>query len=164
MYAAGNRPRQRDPDAILTLLRHPDQLALLQDDWSLLDTAVNRAAAGFDGPGLATSRLFPEDVEIGGHESREHPPVLPVHGRRQPDRATSRIPTASTSTRENAKDHLGFGTGLHAGRPHLAKAIDRRRRPVLFSRLQNPPSSATPSGASTRCSSGPKRLHLAWDA
>jgi len=138
MYAAGHETSGNAiSDAILTLLRHPDQLALLQDDWSLLDTAVNELLR-FDGPGLATSRLFPEDVEIGGHEVPRtrrcscswpaQPRPAPLRGSRPPRRHA-----------RDAKDHLGFGHGCTAVSAAPREGDDRRRRPGAVLAPAEPP-------------------------
>jgi cytochrome P450 len=165
MYAAGHETSGNAiSDAILTLLRHPDQLAVLQNDWSLLESAVDELLR-FDGPGLATSRLFPEDVEIGGHEVPANTPVLLFMAGANRDPRHFEDPDRLDVTRENAKHHLGFGHGLHrcVGQ-HLAKATIGVAVQVLFTRLQSVRIVGEPEWSEHTVFHGPKRLHLAWDA
>ncbi|MGW5347101.1 cytochrome P450 [Streptomyces sp. HUAS TT3] len=68
--------RRADPgddlvgNTVLALLRHPDQLARLQEDPGLIRTAVEELSR-YDTPTQAIPRVVAEDIEIGGRTLRE---------------------------------------------------------------------------------------------
>jgi cytochrome P450 len=164
MYAAGHETSGNAiSDAIHMLLQHPDQLQLLQDDWSLLPGAVNEMMR-YDGPGLATSRLFSEDIEIGGHQVPANTPVILFMAGANRDPRHFEDPDRFDVTRENAKDHLGFGHGLHrcVGQ-HLARATIGVAVQVLFTRLHNVRIVGDVEWSEHTVFHGPKHLNLAWD-
>ncbi|MGK5529647.1 cytochrome P450 family protein [Streptomyces sp. URMC 129] len=101
-------------NGVLALLRHPDQLAALRADWSLLDNAVEEILR-YDGPvPTPTFRFTVEPFELsgtvipgGGHL------VLPAIGDagRDPDRFAE--PDGFDIRRREARGHLAFGHGIH---------------------------------------------------
>ncbi len=96
----------------LALLRHPDQLAALRGDPSLVPNAVEEFLR-FDGPiNLATFRYTAEPVEIGGTTIPENEIVLVslVSANRDPGRYGD--PARLDVTRE-AAGHVAFGHGIH---------------------------------------------------
>jgi cytochrome P450 len=96
----------------LALLRHPDQLAVLRGDPSLVPNAVEEFLR-FDGPvNLATFRYTTEPVEIGGTTIPENQIVLVslISANRDPARYAE--PERLDVTREPA-GHVAFGHGIH---------------------------------------------------
>src|SRR5256714_2382685 len=64
-------------NGLLTLLRHPDQLARLRDDPSIVEPAVEELLR-YESPSQHTGRLTPDDVALGGKRPRQRDPVLAV--------------------------------------------------------------------------------------
>jgi cytochrome P450 len=100
-------------NAIVLLLRHPDQLAMLREDPELWPGAVEEVLR-FDSPVQMTSRTAACDLEIAGQHFTAHETValLLAGANRDPD--VFRHPDRFDITRANAKDHLSFGSGVHA--------------------------------------------------
>ena len=95
----------------LALLRHPDQLARLRDDPSLVRTGVEELLR-YDGPVHVTARIATTDVEIGGETVRAGEQAVAILGaaNRDPEEFVDpdRLDVARTPNR-----HLGFGGGPH---------------------------------------------------
>ena len=53
-------------NGVLTLLRHPDQMAKLRDDLTLIPSAVEEMLR-FESPSQHTARIAPCDRELGGN-------------------------------------------------------------------------------------------------
>ncbi|UXY32547.1 cytochrome P450 [Streptomyces sp. HUAS TT20] len=96
----------------LALLRHPDQLAALRADWSLLENAVEEMLR-YDGPVETTAfRYAKEPVEIGGTVIGAGDSVAVVLA------AASRDPRRFARSdrfdiRRDARGHMAFGYGIH---------------------------------------------------
>lgn len=95
----------------LALLRHPDQLALLRSDLSLIPSAVEELLR-FESPIQHTARLAPDDVEIGGKLIRKQDAVIAVMAaaNRDPDRFPD--PDRLDIARQDNR-HVAFGSGAH---------------------------------------------------
>ncbi|MGP4111194.1 cytochrome P450 family protein [Streptomyces sp. 4N509B] len=100
-------------NGVLSLLRHPAQLAALRADWGLLDGAVEEMLR-YDGPVLtSTFRFTVEPVEIGGVVIPGGGElVLPVIGDAHRDAARFEDPERFDIRRET-RGHLAFGHGIH---------------------------------------------------
>jgi hypothetical protein len=98
-------------NGLLTLLRQPDQLALLRSDPTLLATGVEELLR-YESPSQHTARLAPEDAVLGGKEIPEGAAVIAVMGaaNRDPERFADpdRIDLARPDNR-----HLAFGWSAH---------------------------------------------------
>jgi cytochrome P450 len=72
---------------LLTLFRHPDQLRRLRADLSLVPSAVEELLR-YEAPSQQTTRIAPEDVEIGGKRIKRGQSVIVVMGaaNRDPER------------------------------------------------------------------------------
>ncbi|GGW67158.1 cytochrome P450 [Streptomyces lucensis JCM 4490] len=96
----------------LALLRHPDQLAALRADWSLLENAVEEMLR-YDGPVETTAfRYAKEPVELGGTVigAGDSVAVVLAAASRDPrrfDRADG------FDIRRDARGHMAFGYGIH---------------------------------------------------
>ncbi|MFJ4715444.1 cytochrome P450 [Streptomyces sp. NPDC088785] len=99
-------------NGVRALLDHPDQLAALRADMSLLDGAVEEMLR-YDGPvETATHRFTTEQLEIGGTVIPAGVPVLIAIG--DADRDPERFPDAGRfDIRRAPRGHLAFGHGIH---------------------------------------------------
>ena len=100
-------------NAVLALIRHPDQLAALRADWSLLDGTVEESLR-YDGPlRTASVRFAAEELTIGGTAvPGDGSPVLVVLAAADRDGARFDDPDRFDISR-NAGGHLAFGHGVH---------------------------------------------------
>jgi pimeloyl-[acyl-carrier protein] synthase len=164
LYAAGHETSGNAIcDAIHTLITHPDKCKELTEDWSQLPSAVDELMR-FDGPGLATSRLFPHDIDVGGHTIPANIPVLLFMAGANRDPRKFKDPDAIDLRRENARDHLGFGHGPHrcVGQ-HLARASVGVAIQVLFSRLSNIRLAGEVQWNQRTVFHGPADMRITWD-
>jgi cytochrome P450 len=98
-------------NAILALLRHPGQLALLQDDPSLAAGAVEETLR-YDAPVQMTARVASGGMQIGNVAASDGALILLLLA------ATGRDPDAfadpdAFSIRRGAANHLAFAAGPH---------------------------------------------------
>jgi pimeloyl-[acyl-carrier protein] synthase len=121
---------------LLTLLRHPEQLRMLQDDPSLVPMAVEELLR-FESPIQHTARVAHEDFSLGGKLIRRGQSVLAVlaAGNRDPERFPN--PDALNLKRGD-KGHLAFGWSAHFcfGAP-LARMEGQIAFSTLLRRLKN---------------------------
>jgi cytochrome P450 len=98
-------------NGVLTLLRHPEQLALLKADLAKLPSAIEEMLR-FEPPSQHTARLAPEDTELGGKLIRKRQAVIAVMaaGNRDPERF--RDPDRFDIARQDNR-HLSFGWAAH---------------------------------------------------
>ncbi|UNO39327.1 cytochrome P450 [Streptomyces sp. MST-110588] len=99
-------------NGVRALLRHPDQLAALRADLTLMDNAVEEMLR-YDGPvESATLRFTAEEVEIGGTTIPAREAVLAVLA--SASRDPGRFPAADDfDIRRETRGHLAFGHGIH---------------------------------------------------
>lgn len=165
LYAAGHETSGNAiADAINILATHPDALQELTDDWSLLPGAVHELLR-YDGPGLATSRLFDHDIELGGHTIPANTAVVLFMAGANRDPEHYEDPERLDIRRRNASDHLGFGHGPHrcVGQ-HLARTSIAVAIQALFTRLQNVRIVGEAEWNERSVFHGPAKLQLAWDS
>ncbi|MEM7536449.1 MAG: cytochrome P450 [Chloroflexota bacterium] len=99
-------------NAVYTLLRHPDQLALLRENPDLMDSAIEEVLR-FNGPLYGTKPEYPtEDVTIHGVTIPKGSTVMPLLGAANRDSSVFENPEIFDITREKNR-HLGFGQGIH---------------------------------------------------
>jgi len=98
-------------NGVLTLLRHPDQLEQLQNDLSLIPSAVEELLR-YESPSQHTARICREDTELGGQLIRKGQAVIAVMAaaNRDPERFPDpdRLDLGRTDNR-----HLAFGWASH---------------------------------------------------
>ena len=124
-------------NAVHTLLTHPEQLAELRADPSLMPSAVEELVR-FDSPVERTiTRWVAEDTEVGGQLLRRGELVIAVLGSANRDAAQFPDADALDVTRA-ANKHVGFGRGPHycLGAP-LARLETEIALDTLFRRLPN---------------------------
>jgi cytochrome P450 len=95
----------------LALLRNPDERRKLQEDPSIIVSAVEEMLR-YDGPVQATSRVVLEDVEFGGKEMKPGQIVITFLGAANHDPAQFPDPERLDLRREDNR-HVAFGQGIH---------------------------------------------------
>ncbi len=152
--AAGN--------GLLALLRHPEQLARLRDDRSLIGTAVEEMLR-YDSPLQLFHRFVLEDFERGGIALERGDVVGFLYGSGNRDaQAFERADDFDVGRRPNA--HLAFGAGSHFC---LGAPLARLELEILFSTLlQRLPNIRLDDGAAEYRSGlvfrGLKELRVIW--
>ncbi|TGZ14792.1 cytochrome P450 [Streptomyces sp. S816] len=101
------------PNFVLTLLDHPQALARLRADPSLITQAIEELLRFVPlGSGAGQARYAKEDVEVGGTLVRAGEPVLVAIGAANRDALRFTEAGALDLTR-GGNAHLGFGHGVH---------------------------------------------------
>jgi cytochrome P450 len=98
-------------NALLALLRHPEQAALLRARPELAGSAV-REALRFDSPLQMTKRLATRDGSIGGRDIAAGDQILLCLGAANRDPAVFADPDTFDISRDTA-GHVALGDGLH---------------------------------------------------
>jgi cytochrome P450 len=158
------------PNFVYVLLTHPEQLAALRADLSLVPKAVEELMRYVPlGIGAGIARYALEDVELGGVTIRAGEPVLPAIASANRDASVYAEPDVLDLHRQGSS-HVGFGHGPHhcvgapLARMELQVALDTllRRLPGLrFAERGRDGGIAWKNGLSTR---GPEHFPVEWDA
>src|SRR5579859_2496780 len=98
-------------NGLLTLLRHPDQMAKLRGDLSLIPSAVEEMLR-FESPSQHTARLTPADRQLGGKPIRQRQAVIAVMAAANRDPERFPDPDRFDITRPDNR-HLAFGYAAH---------------------------------------------------
>jgi pimeloyl-[acyl-carrier protein] synthase len=98
-------------NAVLALLRHPDQLLRLREDESVLAAAVDELLR-YDTPVQVAARVTREDVVIGGTAIQRGQPLVVFLGAANHDPAVFEEP-ARLDLERRPNPHLTFGAGEH---------------------------------------------------
>ncbi len=114
------------------LLSHPDELARLVADPSLVPSAVEEALR-FDGPVHVTGRIPTEDLEVGGHLFPKGCQVVTLLAAANRDPAQFPDPDRFDVGR-SPNHHLAFSKGIHHC---LGAALARLEGTVTIGRLVN---------------------------
>ncbi|HEY8982049.1 MAG TPA: cytochrome P450, partial [Streptomyces sp.] len=119
----------------IALLRHPEQLAALRADDSLVPGAVEELLRYLTIVHIGLRRIATEDVEVGGVTIKAGEGVVVALQAANRDPGAFNNPDTLDITRE-ADRHLAFGHGLHhcLGQS-LARAELQIALPMLFERL-----------------------------
>lgn len=160
---AGNETlRNAIPSGMLTLLEHPDQLALLLENPELLPGAIEEMLR-FCPPVVHFRRTATTAVSLGGIEVEPGDKVVVYHVAANRDPAVFDQPDAFDITR-SPNDHLSFGSGPHFC---LGSHLARRQMSALFeqvlARLHNLRLTGQPQRLVSNFQSGVKHLPVAWD-
>jgi cytochrome P450 len=118
-------------NAIVLLLQHPDQLAVVRtnrDLWPNVVEEVLRLAA----PVQMTSRITACDLELAGQHLKAHTTVALLLGGANRDPRMFSEPATFDITRTNAKEHLSFSSGIHAC---LGASLARMEATIALSAL-----------------------------
>lgn len=140
VLTAGNETTSRLITNVMKLLiEHPDQLARVVADRSLVPNAIDEALR-YECPTQWTSRLVMEDTEIGGVAIPKGAFVLMLYGSANRDETLYPDPDAFLIERPGIKKfNMSFGGGIHRclGSP-IALAEGRIALEVMLDRLKNP--------------------------
>ena len=99
-------------NSILTLLQHPDQLALLRAEPTLINSAVEEILR-YRGPVHSTKPAYAlEDVVLHGVKIPKGATVFPLLGAANHDSAVFENPEIF-DIRRSPNKHLGFSSGIH---------------------------------------------------
>jgi cytochrome P450 len=99
--------------AVVALVRHPDQLAALCANPEGWPNAVEEILR-YDTTGQVVPRIASEDVDIQGYPIQAGESMFLLVGGANRDPAVFDNPDAFDITRANAREHISFGTGVHA--------------------------------------------------
>ncbi|MBD2339097.1 cytochrome P450 [Calothrix sp. FACHB-156] len=99
-------------NGVLALLNHPDQMAKLKQEPTLIESAVEELLR-YDSPVQLTVRTATEDVEIGGKTIRQGQQVFICLGSVHRDPAEFVNADQLDITRQDNR-HLAFSYGIHA--------------------------------------------------
>ncbi|MBH1937581.1 cytochrome P450 [Streptomyces sp. AV19] len=143
----------------LALLRHPDQLAALRADWSLLENAVEEMLRYDGAVETAAFRFTKEPVEIAGTAIPAGESVAVVLASASRDGAHFPEPDRF-DIRRDTRGHLAFGHGVHhcLGAP-LARLEGVIAFRTLLERLPDLALDAEPAGLTWRPSLMLRGLH-----
>lgn len=98
--------------AIVTLLRHPEQLAALRAEPDLWPNAVEELMR-YDTSNQWSARVATETIEIAGHTIEAGQSALLLLGGANRDPAAFENPDVFDITRPNARENITLGTGIH---------------------------------------------------
>jgi pimeloyl-[acyl-carrier protein] synthase len=98
-------------NGVLTLLRHPGELARLRDDLSLVASAVEEMLR-YESPSQHTGRLAPADRELGGKVIGKRQAVMAVMAAANRDPERFPDPDRFDICRQDNR-HLAFGYAAH---------------------------------------------------
>jgi len=99
-------------NAVVALVDHPDQLARLQAHPEGWPNAVEEVLR-YDSVIQLGVRVATESLEIDGHTVRQGAAMYLLVGGANRDPAIFEHPDEFDTARANARDHIGFGTGIH---------------------------------------------------
>jgi hypothetical protein len=150
-------------NAMVTLLRHPDQLAALQGDMSLLPNAVQEILRHI-GTVHGTHRLLTEDIELGGHHVPADTPIMIYLSAANHDESWCPHAEKFDIARDVPPDHLAFGHGPHkCPGQHMARAVIGIGVEALLTRLRGLSIEELEWDHDALLFRGPEKLVLAWD-
>lgn len=113
-------------NGLLTLLRNPEQLALMREQPELTEAAVEEMLR-FEGPVQRVRRVATEDVVLGGQEISRGSLVMGFIGAANRDPAVFEDPGRFDVARQPS--HLAFGKGIHFC---VGAALSRIEAPIAF--------------------------------
>jgi cytochrome P450 len=99
--------------AVVALVRHPDQLATLRANPEGWPDAIEEILR-YGTTGQIAGRVATEHVDIHGYPVRAGEVIFLLVGGANRDPAVFEHPDIFDTTRANAREHISFGTGVHA--------------------------------------------------
>jgi cytochrome P450 len=98
-------------NGLLALLRHPQQLQLLREQPSLMESAIEEFLR-YDSPVQVDARAALEDMEIHGRQIEKGQGILPLIGSANRDADVFSHPEKLDTTRKQP-GNISFGRGIH---------------------------------------------------
>ncbi|MBZ5506095.1 MAG: cytochrome P450 [Acidobacteriia bacterium] len=98
---------------MFSLLKNPDQMALLKKKPELIGSAVSEFLR-YESPVMRHDRAAREDLELHGYKIKKGQRIIVGLGAANRDPAQFANPDILDITRKNAKRHTTFGNGAHA--------------------------------------------------
>lgn len=98
--------------AIATLLKHPQQLLRLQDNWELSGSMVDEVMRYVSPAEMTKPRMLSRDAVVNGQQLKRGDYAVGMLGAANHDPAKFQSPERFDIGRE-PNFHLGFGTGIH---------------------------------------------------
>jgi cytochrome P450 len=150
-------------NAMLLLVQHPDQMALLRSDPSLFPNFVEESLR-METPFQYLFRTAKVDTELGGVKVPAGARVVTMYGAANRDEDHFTDPDRFDVRRPNAKTHLAFGEGIHYC---LGSPLSRLEGTIAFASLLRRLDTILLSAGGYRLAAhplirGPKELHLAF--
>lgn len=99
--------------AIVALVEHPDQLGALRANPEGWPNAIEEILR-YDTTAQLMGRVATEGVDIQGYRLRAGESIFLLPGGANRDPAIFEHPDAFDTTRANAREHISFGSGIHA--------------------------------------------------
>ncbi|MGB6206071.1 cytochrome P450 [Mycobacterium sp.] len=99
--------------AVVALVRHPDQLAVLCANPEGWPDAIEEILR-YDTAAQVVPRVATEDVDVHGYPVRAGEALFLLAGGANRDPAAFEHPDTFDTRRANAREHITFGTGVHA--------------------------------------------------
>lgn len=132
LLVAGNETTAHALSAgLYYLIRNPDQQAALKADPELAGGFVEETLR-YLSPTNNMWRVTLEDTEVGGVTIRKNEIVFLRYGSGNRDPTHFPDPDRFDQTRENARDHLAFGAGIHTC---IAAPLARKELQIVFPML-----------------------------
>ena len=145
--------------AMVTLVRHPAELAKVQADLSLVPSLVEEILR-YESPVQFLLRTAVDDVELAGVKIPRDAVVAPIFGSANRDERVFPDSDRFDVTR-NPKDHLAFGHGVHfCLGAALARLESRIALETLLPRLREPKLTEPVRWLSRLSMRGPEKLRL----
>jgi cytochrome P450 len=159
---AGNETlRNGIPGGMLTLLEHPDQLAVLVADPGLLPTAIEEMLRFWPAV-IHFRRTATRDVDVEGVAIRAGDKVAVYHCAANRDPAVFDDPDRF-DIRRTPNDHVTFGAGPHfCLGAHVARAQMRAIFSESFGRLPGLELAGEPTRLQSNFQNGVKHLPVRW--
>jgi cytochrome P450 len=152
-------------NALLLLLRQPEQLAALRANPSLVPNAIEEILR-CESPAQGLFRTTTREVELGGVVLPAGAKLMVQYGSANRDEAVFLDAERFDVRRPEARKHLAFGKGIHVciGAP-LARLELQIALPLLLERLPNLrlPPDAEPEWEPVFFARGLQRLEVEWD-
>lgn len=123
--------------ALAQLLAHPEQLEAVMADEALVANMVEETVRHLS-PSHNMWRIVKEDTALGGIELKAGEPMLIRYGSANRDESKFEHACQFDAGRENAKNHIAFGAGVHTclGMT-LARLEMTTALPLVLKRLKN---------------------------
>jgi pimeloyl-[acyl-carrier protein] synthase len=150
-------------NAVVTLLRHPEQVDALRQDMSLLPNAVEEILRHI-GTVHGTHRLLTEPIDLGGHHIEADTPIMVYLSASNHDEGWCPHAEQFDIGRDVPTDHLAFGTGPHkCPGQHMARAVIGIGVEGLLTRLKGLHIKELEWDTDALLFRGPSTLQLGWE-